>query len=187
MPILERETSIFPCGLFEDPMYEPGSSDRVWWAIFTKSRHEKALARELERFEIPFFLPLVAKQNRIRNRIVETHLPLFSGYVFMFGRDDERVRALTTNRISTLLPVADQWQLCRDLKHLNRLIEVDAPLTIERRLEPGRRVRIKHGPMKGLEGIITQRRGGKRRLLVAVEFLQHGVSVEIDDFMVEPV
>lgn len=187
MPISEKETSIFPSCLFEDSAYEPGKSDRLWWAIFTKSRNEKALARELERFEIPFFLPLVARQNRIRNRIVEAYLPLFSGYVFMFGRDDERVRALTTNRVSTLLPVPDQWQLCRDLEHLNRLIELDAPLTIERRLESGRRVRIKHGPMKGLEGIVTHRRGGKRRLLIAVEFLQHGVSVEIDDFMVEPV
>ncbi len=139
------------------------------------------------RFEIPFFLPLVMRQNRIRNRIVEAYFPLFSGYVFMFGRDDERVRSLTTNRVSTVLAVPDQWQLRNDLKQLNQLIEVDAPLTIERRLEPGRRVRIKNGPMRGLEGIITQRRGGKRRLLVAVEFLQHGVSVEIDDFMVEPV
>ncbi|MHB0956058.1 MAG: transcription termination/antitermination protein NusG [Pirellulaceae bacterium] len=185
--MLQRETSVFPDGLFGDAEYAPGSSDRLWWAIFTKSRHEKALARELLRFEIPFFLPLVAKQNKIRNRLVEAYLPLFSGYVFMFGRDDERVRALTTNRISSLLPVPDQWQLRHDLTHLNRLIEVDAPLTIERRLEPGRRVRIKYGPMKGLEGIITHRRGGKRRLLVAVEYLQHGVSVEIDDFMVEPV
>ena len=92
MPILEKETSVFPFGLFEDAEYEPGMSGRQWWAIFTKSRHEKALARDLERFEIPFFLPLVMRQNRIRNRIVEAYLPLFSGYVFMFGHDDERVR-----------------------------------------------------------------------------------------------
>jgi transcriptional antiterminator RfaH len=187
MPILERETSVFPCDLFEDVQYDPGMSHRQWWAIFTKSRQEKALARDLERLEIPFFLPLIMRQNRIRNRVVEAYLPLFSGYVFMCGQDDDRVRSLTTNRVSTVLAVPNQWQLRNDLKHLNHLIEVDAPLTVERRLEPGRRVRIKNGPMRGLEGIITQRRGGKRRLLVAVEFLQHGVSVEIDDFMVEPV
>ncbi|MHB8973534.1 MAG: transcription termination/antitermination protein NusG [Pirellulaceae bacterium] len=187
MPILARETSVFPHCLFDDSAYELGNSDRLWWAIFTRSRHEKALARELERFEIPFFLPLVAKQNRIRNCIVEAYVPLFTGYVFMFGRPDERVRALTTNRVSTMLPVPDQWQLCQDLGQLNRLIELDAPLTLERRLEAGRRVRIKYGPMKGLEGVVTHRRGGRRRLLIAVEFLQHGVSVEIDDYMVEAV
>ena len=102
-----------------------------------------------------------------------------------FGCDDERVRCLTTNRVSELLRVDDQWRLRGDLKQLSRLIDVGAPLTIERRLEPGRRVRIKSGPMRGLEGIITHRRGGRRRLLVSVEFLQHGVSVEIDDYMVE--
>jgi transcription antitermination factor NusG len=85
-----------------------------------------------------------------------------------------------------MLAVPDQRQLRSDLRQLHHLIEIDAPLTVERRLEPGRRVRIKYGPMRGIEGVITQRRGGKRRLLVAVEFLQSGVSVEIDDFMVEP-
>lgn len=187
MPILEKETCVYPDGLFEDTRYSPGVSDRQWWAIFTKSRQEKALARDLERFEIPFFLPLVAQPNNIRNRHVEAYIPLFSGYVFMFGCEDDRIRSLTTNRVSTVLDVPDQLQLRDDLLNLNHLIEIDAPLTIERRLEPGRRVRIKSGPMKGIEGIVTQRRGGKRRLLVAVEFLQHGVSVEIDDFMVEPV
>ena len=186
MPILEKETSVFPDALFEEPELELGCSDRQWWAIFTKARHEKALARDLLRYEIPFFLPLVAKETRIRNRVVASHIPLFSGYVFMYGREDERVRSLTTNRISRILPVLDQIQLRNDLSHLYQLIETDAPLTVERRLEPGRRVRIKSGPMKGVEGVITQRRGGQRRLLVAVHFLQNGVSVEIDDFMVEP-
>ncbi len=138
------------------------------------------------RFEVPFFLPLVPKTHVIRGRIVRSHIPLFGGYVFMFGCDDERVRCLTTNRVSELLRVDDQWQLRHDLRQLNWLIGTGAPLTIERRLEPGRRVRIRSGPMRGLEGVITHRRGGKHRLLVAVEFLQHGVSVEIDDFMVEP-
>ncbi len=186
MPILEKETSVFPEGLFETLDLEPGKSERRWWAIFTRSRQEKSLARDLLRFEIPFFLPLVPKTNMIRNRIVESHIPLFGGYVFMLGSEDERVRCLTTNRVSELLTVDDQCRLQNDLKQLNRLIGVGAPLTVERRLEPGRRVRIRSGPMRGLEGIVTQRRGGQRRLLVAVEFLQHGVSVEIDDFMVEP-
>lgn len=186
MPILERETSVYPLSLFEDCEPECDQSDRRWWAIFTKARNEKALARELERFDIPFFLPLVPRRSRIRNRYVESYNPLFSGYLFLYGRDDERVRALTTNRVSLMLAVPDQVQLRNDLRQLHHLIAIDAPLTVERRLAPGRRVRIKYGPMRGIEGVVTQRRGGQRRLLVAVEFLQSGVSIEIDDFMVEP-
>lgn len=186
MPILDKEISVYPQQLFDDPVYEPGRSDRKWWAIFTRTRHEKALARELLRLQVPFYLPLVAKENVIRNKVVKSYLPLFGGYVFMFSDDAERVRALTTNRIQDLLKVEDQSRLCYDLAQIYRLIGLDAPLTLERRLEPGRKVRIKSGAMRGLEGTIVDRRGGQRRLIVAVEFLQNGVSLEIDDFMVEP-
>ena len=73
-----------------------------------------------------------------------------------------------------------------DLKQVHHLVETDAPLAIERRLMPGRRVRVKTGVMKGLEGTVLARRG-KSRLFVAVNLLKQGVSVAIDDFMLEPV
>ena len=65
------------------------------------------------------------------------------------------------------------------------LIESDAPLTIERRLNAGRRVRVKTGAMAGVEGVVISRRGNNR-LLVAVKLLQQGVSVDVDDFLLEP-
>ena len=183
MPVLGKETSVFPDNLFEMEFDE--SSERAWRAAFTKSRQEKSLARHLLSSGIPFFLPLVAKDNQIRGRRVTSFIPLFTGYVFLHATEDERVRSLTTNRISTVLPVQDQRQLFLDLRQVRQLIDTDAPLTIERRLSPGQRVRIKSGAMEGVEGTVTMRRG-KRRLLVAVQFLQHGVSVEIDDYMLEP-
>ncbi len=187
MPILEQQTSLFPSSLMSDLESEPDLFNRNWWAVFTRSRQEKALARELERFEVPFYLPLLTKPNYFRQRMVEAHIPLFPGYVFLYATEEERIRALTTNRIMSLLTVPNQQQLQHDLRQLHRLIEAKAPLTVEERLQPGQRVRIRFGSLQGLEGTITDRRGGKRRLLVAVEFLQNGVSVEIEDFMVEVV
>jgi hypothetical protein len=58
-------------------------------------------------------------------------------------------------------------------------------LTVEGRLKAGDRVRVKHGVLGGLEGTII-RRNRKTRLLIAVNYLQQGVSIEIDDFMLEP-
>ena len=187
MPILEKEPSVFPNELLDDHEFEVNNPHRRWWAIFTKARNEKALARDLLRYEIPYYLPLVPKQNLIRNRVVHSHIPLFGGYVFMFGDDDDRLQALTTNRISVTLDVDDQQKLSGELNQLYRLIQSGAPLTLEERLQPGRGVRITRGALAGIEGTITQRRGGQRRLLVAVHFLQTGVSVDIDDFMVEPI
>jgi len=186
MPILEREVSVFPENLLERPTEGDTGESRLWWAVFTKSRQEKALARDLLAREIPFYLPLVANDRYIRGRRVQAHLPVFSGYVFLYGDDTERYQSLTTNRVSRVLPVADGEQLRHDLRQVHHLIESNAPMTLERRLRPGQFARIKNGPMRGLEGIITERRG-RRLLLVAVHFLQTGVSIEIDDFMVEAV
>jgi transcriptional antiterminator RfaH len=183
MPILRAEPSISPEHLLDGELV--GDADRCWWAVYTKARQEKALARQLLNFQVPFYLPLVPKDNLIRGRRVQSQIPLFSGYVFLFGSEAERVQTLTTNRVSTILPVDDQEQLAHDLRQVHQLISAEAPLTVEKRLQPGQGVRIKAGPMEGLEGVVISRRG-HARLLVAVNFLQQGVSVEIDDFLLEP-
>jgi transcription antitermination factor NusG len=52
-------------------------------------------------------------------------------------------------------------------------------------LQPGALVRVKTGPFRGFEGVV-QRRQGRTHLLVAVNFLQQGASVLIDDCQVDP-
>jgi len=194
MPILEQETSVYPDHLLTAPPYlcggpvpddENDGSERRWWAVYTKSRQEKALARHLVGHDVPFYLPLIPKDNIIRSRRVRSHIPLFGGYMFLFGNEQERVTTLTTNRISRILPVQDQERLRHELANIQALIERDAPLAVERRLETGDLVRIKNGSLKGLEGVVV-RRHGKTRLLVAVTYLQQGVSVEIDDCALDP-
>jgi len=182
MPILPPETSLYPHNLLEDVTSE--ESDRCWWAIYTKARQEKSLARNLLGREIPFYLPLVRKDRCTRGRQVSAYLPIFEGYLFLYGSDEERVSALTTNRISRVLPVRDEEKFLTDLGQLHHLIESDVPLTIERRLTRGDRVRVKSGAFRGVEGEIIRRENGTR-LLVAVNYMEQGVSIEIDDFMVE--
>jgi transcriptional antiterminator RfaH len=184
MPILPKDTNVFPENLLREPV--PETDGRRWWVTFTRSNQEKAQARFLFAEKIPFFLPLVPKENLIRGRVIHSYIPLFSRYLFLFASEDERVRSLTHNRVDHLLAVADQEELLADLQHVSCLIEAGAPLTVESRLAPGKRVRVRRGSLKGLEGTITVRRGEKR-LVVAVQFLQSGVSVEIDDYMVEPI
>jgi hypothetical protein len=92
---------------------------------------------------------------------------------------------VTTNRISRVLDVHSPDQLVYDLRQLHRLIVSGAPLTIESRFASGRRVRVRCGSLAGVEGTVLSRRGGTR-LLVAVNFLQQGASVEIEDFLLEP-
>ncbi len=185
MPILSLETSVYPENLLTEIAPADTDEDRNWYAVYTKARQEKAFARQLVSMEVPFYLPLVPKDNLIRGRKVQSHIPLFGGYVFLYGSEDERVKSLTTNRVSTILNVEDRMQLTHDLQQVSALIDVDAPLTLERRLTAGDPVRIKTGPMQGLEGEVITRRG-QTKLLVSVKMLQQGVSIEIDDFVLEP-
>ena len=207
MPILSAEPSVYPETLLDEFMVESGepgesgepvefgepvepvepveSCDCRWWALYTKARQEKAVARRLLGFKIPFYLPLVKKRSVCRGRRIRSYIPLFSGYLFLFGTDEQRVQSLTTNRISRILPVADQARLRKELARLRQLIETGAPLTVESRLTPGNFVRVRHGPFVGLEGTVLKRHG-RTRLLVSVNFLQQGASVEIDDVCLEP-
>jgi transcription antitermination factor NusG len=192
MPIREPEPSIYPAHLLEEPEGDSiVSSDdiagqRRWLAIYTKARQEKALARQMYSYRTPFYLPLVCNDRLIRGRRVRSLLPLFNGYLFLFATEEERVQCLTTNRVSRILTVEGDEQLRRDLRQVQTLIESEAPLTVERRLCPGDRVRVRGGALMGLEGTII-RRQKVTRLIIAVNYLQQGVSVEIDDFMVEPI
>src|SRR5262249_20605286 len=147
MPILQAEPHLFPSHLLAEDVPPPESEDRDWWVLHTKPRQEKSLARELYRREIPFYLPLAAQRNRIRGRILTSHLPLFPSYVFLFGHPDERVTALATSRIVRTLRVPDQLRMQRDLRQVSRLIASGKSLTLENALRPGMMVEITSGPL----------------------------------------
>jgi transcriptional antiterminator RfaH len=184
MPVLAAETNLYPSNLLDD--FVTNTSERGWWAAYTLSRMEKALARQLVALDIPFYLPLIARTTRIAGRAVKALHPLFGGYLFVYASDSERVKTLDTQRVAQLWPSPSAGELTQDLRRIRSLIESGVPLTPESRLESGRRVRIKSGQLAGLEGVVISRRG-EDRLLIAVEFLQQGVSIQISDYQVESI
>ena len=103
----------------------------------------------------------------------------------MFGDEEDRQQALATNTISRCLEVEDGELLRLDLLSIESLITQGAAVTIESLIQPGEKVKVKSGPMKGASGVVYQRKGVDR-LLIAVNFLQQGASVELSDWEVEP-
>jgi transcription antitermination factor NusG len=183
MPILASEPNVFPDDLLDDSSQAVSSTS--WWALYTMSRREKDLMRRLHAAEIAFYTPLIKQRKRSPGgRSRTAYKPLFPGYVFLRGDDSQRREALATNCVSRCLPVNNGQQLVDDLRRIHRLIDAEAPLTPEARLVPGQRIRLCCGPLSGIEGIVVKRHG-QRRLLVAVEFLQQGASVQIEDCWVE--
>jgi transcriptional antiterminator RfaH len=186
MPILTAEPDLYPGNLFDRPDLGTESDNR-WWALYTMSRREKELMRQLRGLDVPHYGPVVAKRQKGPNgRLRTSFLPLFSSYVFFYGDHELRHKALTTNCISRCIEVVDGQGLTHDLKQIRHLIISGAAVTIEARLQPGMRVRVKTGMLQGQEGMII-RRQGETRLLVAVNFLQQGASVLLDDIAVEQI
>jgi transcriptional antiterminator RfaH len=185
MPLLPLEPFVFPDDLLTgSPL--PENDAECWWVLHTRPRAEKALARLVLGHKLAFFLPLYKRQWRSRGRMLSSHLPLFPGYLFLRGDSQARLRALETNLVANCLPVGDQLRLATDLKNVFTLMSSGSALSPEDRLQPGQHVEIVSGPLAGVEGKII-RRGKNLTFFVEVQFLQQGVSVEIESWMFRPV
>ncbi len=184
MPLLPLEPYLYPETLLGALS---GAEDDFarWWVLHTKPRAEKSLARKLLVRGAGFFLPMYQRQWRTGGRLRESFLPLFPGYLFLRGDEDTRRLALETNLIVRCLHVEDQSRLHADLAQVHQLIEHGSVLSPEERLVPGTRVEIISGPLAGTEGTIL-RRGKRLKFYVEVQFLQRGVSAEIDSWMFRP-
>ncbi len=178
MPILKKENDIYPDDLLVDEGPVSANGGR-WWALYTRSRREKALMRRLTQMQVAFYCPVIEQQHRSPSgRLRTSYIPLFSNYVFLRGDDEDRYAALTTGCISRDLEVTDADRLVNDLRQIHDLIQLGADLTLESQIEVGTRVRVKTGLFANRVGTVVERRG-QRRLLVAVDFLQQGASVEL--------
>jgi len=155
-----------------------------WWVVHTRSRNEKALAHDLISKDISYFLPMSWKVRRKSRRTIRSFLPLFSGYLFFCGREDQRVEILKTNRVAHLIEVDNQQQLLDELVQVNQALQSGAPLTPHKYIKEGQRCRVIAGPLIGLEGIVV-RSNNATRLVLQIDMLGQAASVEIDVDMIE--
>lgn len=172
MPILRKESDLFPDDLFAIP-----TSEAPWEIAHLRSRQEKAVARQLREAEKPFFLPQIEQKKKGNGRTFVSHLPLFPGYIFVRRVNGLRETLWRTNALANILEVPDQAQLTAELQQIRKLQESGAVLTPQVEIVPGDAVRIEHGVFAGYQGIVVRERGAMR-LIVCVSILKKSISVE---------
>lgn len=192
MPILDREVDLFPNDLLDRTVEmvpsEGGGKEgqNQWFAMYTLARYEKKLMRQLFDRQIAYYAPVISKRYRSANgRVRTSYIPLFSNYVFVNGTEEDRYNAVSTGSISRWLPVKDASRLITDLRQIRNLIATGVPITPEARLEPGDKVRVRTGAFAGFCGVVTKRQG-ETKLLVYVDFMGQGASVNLDDCQLDP-
>ena len=162
-----------------------------WYAVYVRSRHEFRVLEYLSYSQIETFLPTVVRVSRWKDRKKLVTFPLFPGYLFVHicpGKDallsvlkTQGVVKFLSNRPGHPDPVPNE-----QISSLKNLVALGKDLEPYPYLKEGRRVRIKFGPLAGIEGILTEKRG-QHMLVLSIDILQQGASVRIDAADVEPV
>ena len=162
--------------------------NRSWFAVRTRTTHEKRVTSLLNYQEYECFLPLYTARRCWSDRIKQVELPLFPGY--MFCRFDVHLRGPILKTPSVIdiaglagkpIPVDDQEIATLQTIHRSGLGVSPHPF-----LRVGQRVRIEGGSLDGVEGIVEDARR-RNRLIVSVSLLQRSVAVEIDSAWLTPV
>ena len=93
----------------------------TWGVAHTKSRNEKALAHDLIRKEMSYFLPMSWKVRRKSRRTTRSLLPLFAGYLFCCGKENDRLELLRTDRVANVIEVVDQEKFMKERGNPNHV------------------------------------------------------------------
>jgi len=160
------------------------SFEGQWWVVHTRSRNEKALANDLKRKGVSYFLPMTWKVHHYRGRKMRSFLPLFSGYLFFCGIENDRLQTLKTNRVANLIEVLDSERFINELEQIEQAIRSGAPLTPHDYIKAGQKCRVTAGPMANLQGIVIKTRNAAR-LVLQIDMLGQAASVEIDTDIIE--
>ena len=157
---------------------------KPWWVARTKSRQEKALAWSLKKAGISYYLPLVARPQKNRERLRISIVPLFTGYLFLRGTYMERYESLRTGRVAQVIPVEDQVSLRKDLQGISMVTAMEKCLELCDFVKKGQKARVIYGPFAGVEGIV-ERKKNRTRLILTVQVIRQAVRVEIDTDQVQ--
>jgi len=163
--------------------------DLKWYALYTKSRHEKFIDSELKKRRIESFLPLRNIKRRWSDRTVTIEEPLFKSYLFvktgvLNSREVLKTKGAVKFVSAGAQPVPIQENVILSLRNA---VQNNMALDPFPYLSQGDRVIVRSGIFKGIEGFILRKDDKKCRLVISIDALMASVSVEVDSCLVEKV
>ena len=161
-----------------------------WWIAKIKPRQEKALAFDLIRLDIEYYLPMYTKITRRRdnNKPRKSVLTLFPGYISFCAPSGHERRIWTTNRIVNLVEVRNQKHFMEELEQIYYTLDLGVPLEPfepPRDYEKGEFVEVVSGPLRGIRGTVARAVSG-HKLVLSVEGLGRA-ALSVDSRLVKSV
>jgi transcription antitermination factor NusG len=151
-----------------------------WYAVYTCARHEKRIAEQFGQRSIEQFLPLYEAVHRWKDRRVRVQLPMFPSYIFVRIALWDQLKVLQIPGVVRLVsfngkPVAlPEWEISALQRGLTSGLRAEP----HPYLAPGRRVRIKAGPLCGLTGKLVRRKENFR-IVISVDSISRSIICEV--------
>jgi len=153
--------------------------DAHWYAAYTRHRYEKRVDEMLGYKGVEHYLPLYSAVHRWKDRNARLQLPLFPSYVFVYLPLMERLRVLTVPGVIRLIGNPQPVPLATDeVESIRRYVTQGLPVEPHAYLLKGKRVRIKAGPLAGLEGLVLRLKS-MCRVVINLELIMRSMVVEL--------
>ena len=161
-----------------------------WYAVWSRSRHEKMVASALTDVGITTFLPLVTETHRWSDRRKSVDVPLFPGYVFVQIPNSAEAQLQVRKTSGVVQFVGNQQGAVpiqdKEINDVKTVLEQRVSCSPYPFLQLGQRVRICGGAFDGIEGVLIGR-DSACKLVISIELIQRSLAVSIYNFDVEPV
>ena len=172
----------------EHPQMPLSGSDARWYAVQTRSRHERFVAAQLREQGVSTFLPMITQIRRWSDRRKLVEFPLFSGYVFVHAAVSPQLRTIVLFSRGVAGFVAMQGEPLpipnEQIDNVKELLAKNVRCAAHPFLKVGQRVRIRGGSLEGLEGILVAH-NGDRKLVISVGTIERSFSIRIEGYDVD--
>jgi transcription antitermination factor NusG len=174
--------------LFENTLRVDDSYDKQeWYAVYTRSRHEKVAETNLRNKGITTFLPLREVVSRWKDRKKTINVPLFPSYIFVNIGIEDIYKVMYTKGVLKIVgcngtPVPVPTEQIESIRVLTQSKLKYDPYPY---LDMGTEVIIKSGPLQGVIGKIVDKRS-KHKIILSIDLIKRSVCVEVDVLDIEP-
>ncbi|MGA8220494.1 MAG: UpxY family transcription antiterminator [Candidatus Acidiferrales bacterium] len=164
----------------------PGALPEAWYAVYTKHQHEKSARDQLSKKGFEVLLPLYRSARRWKDRSKIIDAPLFPCYLFLRARLERKLEVLQTPGVFWIVGNGGQAAPVPecDIDAIRKITQSDAEVQPHPFLRCGDRARIHSGPLAGVEGILIRVKNNYR-IVLSVELLKQGASLEVDPSIIE--
>lgn len=111
--------------------------------------------------------------------------PLFPSYVFLQLEPAQKGAVTQSDHVANLLEVFDQETFREQLEGILLALDTDLEVRLAPAIGEGMRVRIKAGPLQGLEGWV-EKRYGLTTVMLRLDFINQAAAVKVDADLLTP-